>query len=349
MVKKAMIMAAGVGSRLDPLTKTTPKPLIPIANQPVMDLLLKHISQFGVEEVVANTYCLADDIHKRYENYQPNGVKCTFIKEEELSGTAGGVKKCEFFFKEGETFIVMSGDGLTNVNLEEMIKAHKESESIVTMGLTEVSESEVVHFGVVVTDENNKVSEFQEKPTIEEAKSNCVNTGIYIFETEIFKYIPANTFYDFAKNVFPTLMANNIDINTHVIKEYWSDIGTLNQYRLSSTDVLEGRAYVEGTVITCTDNGMVLIGEDADIDENAELLGNNIIGNNCVIKSGAKLTDCIIWDNVVIEENVILDNCIIANDVKIESNAIIQKDSVVAAGSCVNSNGDITNELQVAK
>lgn len=355
MIKKAMIMAAGVGSRLDPLTRTTPKPLIPIVNQPVMDLLLNHLSKYGIKDIVANTHCLAEKLQHRYENQNPTDVNCSFVYEQELSGTAGGVKKCEWFFEDVDSFLIMSGDGLTNVDLEALIDSHISSGAIATMGLTTVPVEEVKHFGVVVTDDSNRVVEFQEKPSVEEARSNLVNTGIYVFKKEIFNYIPEGKFYDFAKNVFPSLMAENKSINTFVVDSYWSDIGTMNQYRISTADVLEGRAPVDipykkidsgfaanpekiGKISTKEAN--LLIGENTVIENGVAFSGNNVIGKNSIIKSGAQLKDCIIWNNVEVGENVKLDNCIIANNVKIAKNANIEPDAVIAVNS---------NELEESK
>ena len=206
MVSKAMIMAAGVGSRLDPLTQDVPKPLVPIANRPMMDILFERLSEIGVSDVVANTHYKGEQIIERYKNNQI-GVNFSYVHEETLSGTAGGVKKCQFFFDKGEDFLVLSADGLSNADLKAGIEAHKKSDAIVTMGIKKIAMEEIPNFGVVVTDKKGFVTGFQEKPAIKDAKSDCINTGIYIFNYKIFDYIPADTFYDFAKNVFPDLLS----------------------------------------------------------------------------------------------------------------------------------------------
>ncbi len=362
MIKKAMIMAAGVGSRLDPLTQSRPKPLIPIVNQPVMDLLLNHLKSFGIEEVVANTYYKAEDIHKRYGDKSPIDIKCKFVYEKELSGTAGGVKKCEWFFEPKETFVVLSADGLTDFDLKKIIESHKKSGAIVTMGLTEVPHEEVQHFGVVVTNKNSEVIEFQEKPSLEEAKSNLVNTGIYVFETKVFDYIPEDTFYDFAKNVFPQLMANNKKINSFVIKNYWSDIGTMNQYRTSTKDILQGKTNVDlgypenenGWFAPTAKvdqlgikNGKMIVGEASIIEGDTTFEGYNVVGDNCLVRKGAKLTNCILWDNVVIENNVELEDCIIASNTIIDKNLKLQKGSVIKSGSAISVNSEIAELISV--
>jgi len=261
----------------------------------------------------------------------------------ELSGTAGGVKKCEWFFEPGETFLVISGDALTDVNIDNLVEKHKSSGAIATMALKEIPLAEVSHFGVVVVDDQGKVIGFQEKPSIEEAKSTLVNTGIYIFETDIFKYIPKDTFFDFAKNVFPALMKDNQPLYAHTISEYWNDIGTISQYRLSSYDILSSKItidppYEKNHIGWCSDNceissnatfdGKVVIGENTVIQDKVKFHGSCIIGDNCIIKEGAHIRNAIIWDNVIIKEGAKLDGCIVA------SNAVIGKKSVITP-SCV--------------
>jgi len=342
-----MIMAAGVGTRLDPLTQKIPKPLIPVANKPIMDLILRHIEKFGITKVIANTHYLADLIHNYFDETNDLNIELNYLYEDKLSGTAGGVKKCEWFFDPGEPFVVVSGDALTDVNLDELIKKHKESGSIATMALKRVPFSDVSHFGVVVIDENSKVTEFQEKPNISEAKSNLVNTGIYIFETEIFKYIPENQFYDFAKNVFPAVMASNKSLSAYVIDEYWSDIGTIGQYRMSMCDLLNGKVHMnlihkqindgwfsDDAIISpaALNDGQVIVGKGSIIEEKTRFFGHSSIGSNCIIKSGAQIRNSIIWDNVIIENDAKLDGCIIA------SNSIIGRKSILMAG-CVIPDG----------
>ena len=234
---KAMVMAAGVGSRLDPLTKSVPKPLVTIANRPVMDILLENLASIGVKDVVANTFYLSEQIISRYVENK-FGINFNYITEESLSGTAGGMKKCQFFFDEGEDFFVLSADGVTNADLMKGMEIHKQSGAVATIGVKQIREEEIPNFGVVVTDENGYITEFQEKPSIKEAKSNLINTGIYIFNYRIFDFIPKDTFFDFARNVFPQLLNDRL-INTFTVEEYWSDIGTLSQYKQSTLDLFE--------------------------------------------------------------------------------------------------------------
>lgn len=313
---KAMIMAAGVGSRLEPLTKSVPKPLVPIANKPVMDILFENLAQIGIKDVICNTYYMADKIIERYTNNK-FGINFNYVKEETLSGTAGGVKKCQFFFEKDSTFVVLSADGLSNADLKHGIDIHKKSGAIATIGIKQIPMEDVPHFGVVVTDKDGFIAEFQEKPSIEEAKSNFINTGIYIFDYKVFDYIPEDTFYDFAKNVFPKLLAEHA-INTFEVKEYWSDIGTIAQYIQSMHDLFEQKCYFDHAPIIHTKDG-AYIAEDTRICDNVTFKGNSTIGRYSSIGKDCKIENCIIWDNVTIKDGVHLSDCVIASNSVIET------------------------------
>lgn len=322
MVKKAMIMAAGVGSRLDPLTQEVPKPLVPIANKPIMDILLERLKEASIKDVIANTHYKSEQIIERYKNNKM-GINFNYINEEKLSGTAGGVKKCQFFFDEGDDFLVLSADGLSNADLKAAIKSHKKSGAIASLGIKKIKLEEIPNFGVVVTDKQGYVTGFQEKPEIKEAKSDKINTGIYIFNYEIFNYIPENTFYDFAKNVFPDLLSKGIKINTFGVKEYWSDIGTIDQYFESTQDLFKNKYKINHSKIIETPKGSY-IAEKSYISPSTEFIGYNVIGRNCVIGKNVTLENCILWNDIEIKNNITLKNCIIASHCEINANIVNQ-------------------------
>lgn len=315
MLKKAMIMAAGVGSRLEPLTKAMPKPLVPIANIPVMDILINHLVSFGIKKFIANTYYKAEDIQARYKN---KDIDIEFIKEKELSGTAGGVKKCQFFFDKNDDFIVMSGDGLTDLDINKAFESHKKSGAVITIVTKEVEHKEVSKYGIIVTDEQGFVSSFQEKPSLQDAKSNLANTGIYIFNYKIFDYIPENTFFDFAKNVFPYVLSSGEKINTYKHNGYWSDIGSLSQYTESNKDITLGKVKCFLPKTCKCENGVYIKGNNCEISNKSDIIGNCIIGNSCVIGENSKIINSILWDNVEVCDNVIIENSIIMSDIIIK-------------------------------
>lgn len=310
---KAMIMAAGMGSRLEPITLLMPKPLIPVMNRPLMDINLTQLHSVGVKDVISNTYYLADQIINRYKKNNL-GINFNYIKEDKLSGTAGGMKKCQHFFDDCEDFVVMSGDVLTNVDIKKAIEIHKNSGAIATIGVKEVEHEKVSNFGVVVTDENGYITEFQEKPSIEEAKSNLINTGIYIFNRRIFDYIPENTFYDFAKNVFPQLLKEE-QINTFHVDGYWNDIGTISQYKQSIQDVFNGVYKMDNLKISETNLGGYICGS-SKIPTTVRFMGNSVIGNNCKLGEYIMLDNCIVLDNAEIKTGTELSNCVVVPSTK---------------------------------
>jgi len=297
-----------MGSRLEPMTLGMPKPLINILNVPVMDIILGLLHDAGINEIISNTYYLADQIIDRYKKNNL-GVNFNYIREETLSGTAGGVKKCQFFFDEGEDFVVMSGDILTDAEIQKGIDLHKKSGVVATIGVKKIPHELVSHFGVAVTDEYGYITEFQEKPSVEEAKSSLINTGIYIFNYKIFDYIPENAFYDFAKDVFPKLLCEK-QINTFNVDGYWNDIGTIPQYKQSVQDVFNGICKIKHNEIIETNLGNYTCGNTV-LPKTLRAVGNNVIGSGCKIGEYVMLKNCILFDGAEVKTGSELDNCIV--------------------------------------
>ena len=316
MLKKAMIMAAGVGSRLGALSDVVPKPLVPLVNKPAMDIIVEHLASFGIKDIIANTYYKAEDMAFHYR-YNQN---ICLVKEEQLSGTAGGVKKCQSFFSKDDDFIVMSGDGLSDVDIKNAYESHKKSGAIATIVLQSVEEEKIPMYGIVVTDSNGIVESFQEKPKIEEAKSNLANTGIYIFRYDIFDFIPENTFYDFAKNVFPEILNSNEKINTYVHSGYWSDIGSIEQYKKSHIDLINHEIKNYEPVIVNTIDGKYNRTENLIKNSGVIIQGNCSFGENCVIGKNVKIINSILWGDVTVEDGITIENSIVLNGIIVENN-----------------------------
>ena len=204
---KVMIMAAGKGTRLRPITDLVPKPMAPIANRPALYHILRLLYHHGIREVVINLHHLPDAITSYFGDGAWLGMKIEYSFEPELLGTAGGVKNNEAFLA-GDTFLVMSGDALTDIDLTGLIAAHRRRRSLATLAVKEVADPSL--FGVVVAGDDDEVLGFQEKPTREEARSRLCNCGIYVFEPEIFSHIPRGQFDDFGSRVFPDLLRQRV-------------------------------------------------------------------------------------------------------------------------------------------
>lgn len=327
---KAMIMAAGVGSRLMPLTLEVPKPMVPMANRPLMENIVQLLAEHGFSEVIANLHYHADQISNHFGDFPVAGLNMLYSREEELMGTAGGVKKCQWFLN--DTFVVMSGDALTDVDLTLLLEAHRKNGALATIAVKKVAEVE--QFGVVVSNSDERIISFQEKPRREEALSNQANTGIYIFEPEIFDYIPAGEFYDFGKQVFPHLVKIKAPFYAAVTEDYWCDVGNIDTYRQAHADILQGRVRVavDGT-LKQTGKANILVGNNVFIDEDVEIQGNVVIGPGSRISRGSFLHDCVLWEQVEIGEGVQLHGCILGTNSQVGSKTYIGVGSVIA-GNC---------------
>lgn len=332
---RAMIMAAGSGERLKPLTNPLPKPMVPILNTPVMEYSVKLLRQHGIKEIIANTHYNPQYIKQYFGDGRKFDVHLSYSYEKELLGTAGGVKNNSSFLR--ETFFVLSGDAITNIDLSEMYKFHKSKGSIATLALTPVKN--VSLYGVAVTDSWGRIKAFQEKPSPQEALSNIVNTGIYLFEPKIFDYIP-NGFYDFGSQLFPKLLELGIDLFGFQTDDYWCDIGAIESYQQSHADILRIPTLLE---LALTDGSYKL--EDScfagintskiiDLD-----LGENVfIGRNCQIGSGVRMDNCIVWDDTTIQDNVVINNSIIGSNCLIGMNTIIQEGTLIGSNTVIGSN-----------
>lgn len=341
---KAMIMAAGIGTRLRPLTDPLPKPMVPILNTPVMEYSVKLLQRHGIKNIIANTHYNPQYILDYFEQGDHLGVNLQYSYEKELLGTAGGVKNNKDFLD--ETFFVLSGDALTDIDLTEMYKFHKANGALATIALKPVQD--VSQYGVVIADETGRIKSFQEKPKPEEALSNVVNTGIYLFEPEIFELIPEG-FYDFGRELFPKLLELDQEFFGYVTEDYWCDIGTIEVYLKSQTDALanpdlKNFASADG-LFTLKKNCISGINSTLDLSVK---LGNNVyIGRNCSIGSKVRLNNCIIWDNCTVLENAVIENSIIGANCQIGMNSTIKGGSLIGNNAIIGRNITLTKKSSV--
>jgi mannose-1-phosphate guanylyltransferase len=308
---KAMLLAAGLGTRLRPLTYELPKPMVPILGRPVMEHILRLMVRHGFDDVVANLHYFPDLIRNRFGDGSGYGARLVYSYEPELMGTAGGVRNaCDHFG--GETFLIISGDALTDVDLTALWKTHKEKGGIATLALKQVDDTS--QYGVVIVGEDGRIQGFQEKPDPAEALSNLGNCGIYVFEPEIFDYFPEREFVDWAMDVFPRLLEEDVSFYGHEIQEYWNDVGSLEEYRQGNFDALEGKVRVD---IPGTDNGHrlpadaeiegpVFIGEGCEIAAGVRLTGPVVIGEGSTIGENSALRDTIVWPRTEVDPGTVL-------------------------------------------
>lgn len=221
---QAIIMAGGIGSRLKPLTNDIPKPMVPIIDRPVLELIIKHIRKHNIVDIAITLSYKADIIMNRFGDGSEYGVNIEYFTEKEPLGTAGGVKNTQKFIK--DDFIVISGDAVTDIDISEMYQYHKDKQAIITLACKEVED--VSGMGVLSIAEDGKVLEFREKPDYSEEK--LVNTGIYIMGPKALELIP-DGFYDFGRNLLPSMKEG---LYAYETKKFWSDIGTLASYYITN-------------------------------------------------------------------------------------------------------------------
>ena len=301
---RAVVMAGGEGSRLRPLTSGRPKPLMPVANRPLMEHIVRHLARHGVEEVVATLYYLGDEIEETFGDGSEFGVQMRYARESVPLGTAGSVKNAEALLREGGTFLIVSGDALTDLDFGKALAFHRERAALATLVLFRVETP--LDFGVVVTDDDGRVRRFQEKPTWSEVFSDTVNTGIYILEPEILDLMEPGRASDWSADVFPRLLDEGRPIYGYVMEGYWADVGSLDGYREAQEDVLRRR--VDLPVPGEERAPGVWTGPNATIDPTAVLVPPVCLGRNVRVKANARLGPCtVVGDNVMVEEGANLD------------------------------------------
>ncbi|MBD2098264.1 NDP-sugar synthase [Trichocoleus sp. FACHB-591] len=321
---KAMILAAGKGTRVRPITYTIPKPMIPILQKPVMEFLLELLRQHGFDEIMVNVSHLAHEIENYFRDGQKFGVQIAYSFEGrivdgelvgEALGSAGGMRRIQDFSPFfDDTFVVMCGDALIDLDLTEAVRWHREKGSIATVIMKSVPREEVSSYGVVVTDESGRIKAFQEKPAVDEALSTSINTGIYIFEPEVLDYVPSGCEFDIGGELFPKLVEMAAPFYGVTMDFEWVDIGKVPDYWRAVRGVLQGDVknvqipghevapgiYTGLNVAVNWDKvdiqGPVYIGGMTRIEDGAKIVGPTYIGPNCRICGGATVDNSVIFE-----------------------------------------------------
>ncbi|KZR61450.1 D-glycero-alpha-D-manno-heptose 1-phosphate guanylyltransferase [Prochlorococcus sp. MIT 1306] len=319
-----MILAAGKGTRVQPITHVIPKPMIPILQKPVMEFLLELLKEHGFKEVMVNVSHLAEEIENYFRDGQRFGVEIAYsfegrIEEGELIGdalgSAGGLKKIQDFQQFfDDTFVVLCGDALIDLDLSEAVKRHRAKGALASLVTKRVPKDQVSSYGVVVTDENDCVQAFQEKPSTDAALSDTINTGIYLFEPEIFEHIPSDQPFDIGSDLFPKLVEMGLPFFALPMDFEWVDIGKVPDYWRAIRSVLQGEVRQVGipgkevrpgiyTGLNVAANwdkinvqGPIYVGGMTRIEDGATIIGPSMIGPSCCICEGATVDNSIIFD-----------------------------------------------------
>ena len=328
---RAMVLAAGLGTRLRPLTYEIPKPMVPVLDRPVMEHILDLLDRHSFKEVIANLHYFPDTIREHF------GDRIEYRYEPELLGTAGGVRGCKDFFGD-EAFLIISGDALTDIDLGALTARHRQTGGIATLAVKRVADTS--EFGVVLHDSEGRITGFQEKPIPEEALSDLGNCGIYVFDPKIFDYFPERPFADWAQDVFPTLLENDVPFHIHEVHEYWNDVGSLSELQEGTFDALRGELRLEmggeevspGVIVAGGEpgspsplredteiEGPAWIGPDVALGTRVRLMGPIVLGPGAIIGDGSQLRNSIVFGGTEIAPESILIGAITGHSGILES------------------------------
>jgi mannose-1-phosphate guanylyltransferase/mannose-1-phosphate guanylyltransferase/phosphomannomutase len=322
-----MILAAGLGTRLRPITRAMPKPMVPVLNRPVMEHIVRLLAGNGFTEAVANLHWFPETIEGRFGDGSEFGLELAYSREEQLLGTSGGVRNAAGFL--GDSFLVISGDALTDIDLRAMAEFHASHDGIATLATKRVADTS--QFGVAISGDDGRIQGFQEKPPAAEALSDLANCGIYMFRSAIFDFFPEPGmsraasehdppgFADWAMDVFPALLEADVPFYSHEIDRYWNDIGNLDELRQGNIDALLGEVAVEPGAERVGDGvwsatplegaevaGPALVGSGVEIGEGAQLEGPAVVGDGCAIGAGAVVRDSILIEGAEVPDRGML-------------------------------------------
>ncbi len=340
-------MAGGQGTRLRPLTCNIPKPMVPILGKPTMEYTIELLKKYGIVDIGVTLQYLPDEVIHYFGDGREFGVNLTYFIEDTPLGTAGSVKNAENFLD--GTFIVISGDSLTDIDLSKAIAYHKEKNAVATIVLKEVTVP--LDYGVVVTDKEGRITKFLEKPSWGEVFSDKINTGIYILEPEIFSYYNKNQKFDFSGDLFPILLNAKKNIYGSISEGYWCDIGNIGQFMNCQFDILKGNVKLKINVEKLKDG--IWIGENCEISPKAKItppvyIGNNcriyqsvrlgpysVIGKNNIISEGTTIMRSILFDNCYVGSNSEIKGAVLSRKVQLESHTLVLEEAAIGDDTLV--------------
>lgn len=355
----AMVMAGGKGTRLRPLTCEKPKPMVPVANRPLLEYVLRHLAANGWDELVITLCYQPDKIESFFGEGSKFGVKLHYLLEDRPLGTAGSVKMGERLFD--GTVLVASGDALCDFDLRGALAFHRDRGSLATIVLTRVESP--LEYGMVITDPDGRIKKLLEKPGWGEVFSDTVNTGFYLIEPEVFGLVPSGEAFDFSRDLFPALLARGGGLYGYIATGYWSDIGTIEQYRRTHLDILAGR--VRLTMPGREIGTMVWVGEGTEIDPEAVIEGPVLIGDYCRIERGARLgaysvlgdhnflaeeaslKHSILWRHVHVGRTAEVRGAIVGDHAIIRNGAAVYEGAVIGDGCLIGAYGVVRPRVKV--
>ncbi|MGB7084652.1 MAG: mannose-1-phosphate guanyltransferase, partial [Phormidesmis sp.] len=357
---RAVLMAGGSGTRLRPLTCDLPKPMVPVLNRPIAEHIVNLLKRHGITEIIATLFYLPDVMRDHFQDGKEFGVQMTYaVEEDQPLGTAGCVKNVASLLT--ETFLVISGDSITDFDLQKAIDFHRKKAAKATLVLKRVSNP--IDFGVVITNGEDRIIRFLEKPSTSEIFSDTINTGIYILEPSVLDYLPADREQDFSRDLFPLLLEKGEPMYGYIAEGYWCDVGHLDAYRKAQYDALQGKVWIDyaypetltglrigaNTSIhpTVSLQPPILVGNNCRIGPRTVLSPGTVVGDNVTIGSDADLKRPIIWNGAVIGDDTHLRACVIARGTRADRRAHVLEGAVVGALSTIGEEAQISPGVKV--
>ncbi|WP_106401558.1 mannose-1-phosphate guanyltransferase [Actinocorallia populi] len=357
---KAVVMAGGEGTRLRPMTANQPKPLLPVINRPIMEHVLRLLKRHGFTETVVTVQFLASLIRNYFGDGEELGMSLQYATEEVPLGTAGSVKNAEDALRD-DRFLVISGDALTDLDLTDMVRFHKENGALVTIGLKRVPNP--LEFGIIIVDEQGRIQRFLEKPTWGQVFSDTVNTGIYVMEPEVLERVAPGESVDWSSDVFPALLAEGAPLYGYVADCYWEDVGTHESYLKAQADMLSGKVdleidgfelspgvwVAEGAEVDSSAvlKGPLYVGDYAKVEAGAELREYTVLGSNVVVKEGAFLHRAVVHDNVYVGPSTNLRGCVVGKNTDLMAGARIEENGIVGDECVIEAEAYVSNGVKV--
>ncbi len=335
-----VILAAGRGTRLLPITATRPKPMVPFLNRPLMDYVVTGLREVDPGRIYILVDYLGHVIVSRYKDW--NGYEVVFTERNEPLGTAGAVGAVAEHLD--DTFLVLSGDVLSHVNLKGLLESHREKDAEATMALSKSDDPS--QYGIAILNDEGRVTRFLEKPAPNEAFSNFVNAGIYVFEPEAFEVLPETRPVDISRNLFPGLLEAGNRLFGYPFVEYWNDVGRPGNYLVATEDSLRGKYRTEATplVSPSQNGGFLLTGRDCTIERDVHIGNFAILGDEVEVRQGATLNSSVIFSQSVVgarckvRESIVGDRCVLEDEVSVRAGSVVGDACYVKRGSVLGYN-----------
>jgi mannose-1-phosphate guanylyltransferase len=331
---KAVILVGGKATRLEPLTINIPKAMVPVLNTPFLEYAIRHLSRYGIMEVILAQGHLAQPIESYLGDGRQVGVRLNYSTEDTPLGSAGAVKNAERYLD--ETFLVLNGDVFTDLDFTAMIDWHQKKRAKATIAITPVDDP--TSYGLVETDTYGRVTRFLEKPSQNEVTTNMINAGAWLLEPAVLSQIPPQTQVSFERNVFPQMLGQGEPFYAYPLSGYWMDMGTPEKYLQLHRDLLSGRCQQyrlppgqkiiagEGSQIhpTVKISGPAVIGANCSIGRRVKLTGPVVIGLGAVILEDSAIEESVIWRNIRMGPKALVKNSILADNCHLEANSIVE-------------------------